>query len=112
MTIPQALSSGEETLAWHLRLKGIHFEREVQLIEGRKWRYDFVLPAWKIVIEVHGAIWQQGQHARGAGLERDYAKLNAAALEGYRTLQFSTGMCESGEAIETVLVAIGATEPF
>ncbi len=101
--IPKPLSPGECALELHLRVNKIAFEREVRLIEGRKWRYDFVLPTFRIVIEVHGGIWSRGKHARGAGLSRDYAKLNAAVMAGYRPLAFSTEMVESGEAIQTII---------
>jgi hypothetical protein len=37
------LSVGEETLSLHLREHGIPFEREVCLVSGRKWRWDFVV---------------------------------------------------------------------
>jgi very-short-patch-repair endonuclease len=105
--LPKPLSTGEERLAFHLRANGINFDREVPLIAGRKYRYDFVLPKFRIAIEVHGAIWQQGAHARGAGLERDYLKGNAAVLAGYCYLQFSTAQVERGLAIETIMKAIG-----
>jgi hypothetical protein len=39
----KSLSVGEETLALHLRAHGIPFEREVCLVSGRKWRWDFVV---------------------------------------------------------------------
>ena len=106
--IPKALSEGEETLALHLRARKIHFEREVALIPGRRWRFDFVIPQAKLAIEVHGAIWRNGAHARGAGLERDYQKMNAAVLAGYRPLQFSTQMVTEGDAIYDIMQALGA----
>lgn len=99
----QALSPGEEAMALHLRANRVTFEREVCLIPGRKWRFDFVIPGPRIVIEVHGAIWQRGKHARGDGLERDYAKMNAAVKAGYFPLQYSTDQVISGLAIGDVL---------
>lgn len=48
---------------------------------------------------------------RGAGYSKDIDKYNALSMAGYRLLRFSTAMVRSGEAIQTVLVALGATEP-
>lgn len=94
-------SIGEEALAAHLNALKIPFEREVCLIPGRKWRYDFVIYN-VLIVEVHGAIWKQGAHARGGGLERDYAKINAAAFAGYIPLQYSTQMVIDGTAIAEI----------
>lgn len=105
MKLPKAGSPGEEGLALHLRAYGIPFEREACLVPGRKWRADFLLPG-KIVVEVQGAIWRQGAHARGGGLERDYAKNNALTLAGYRVLQYSTAQVERGDAIRDILLML------
>lgn len=96
MTIPQAKSVGEETLALHLRCAEIPFEREVALVPGRRWRWDFVVA--DLAIEIHGGTWMRGAHSRGAGQARDYAKSNAAVKLGYRPLAYSTEMVVSGEA--------------
>lgn len=106
---PQPLSPGEETLALHLRAHKVPFERQVRLIPGRKWAYDFVIPSVKLAIEVHGAIWRGGAHSRGAGLERDYAKMNAVVKLGYLPLQYSTEMVTDGVAIEEILELISAS---
>jgi hypothetical protein len=106
--IPEPLSTGEECLAFHLRANGIDFDREVPLIVGRKYRWDFVLKGTpRICIEVHGAIWKKGAHSSGSGLERDFNKSNTAVLAGYYPLTFSTAQVERGLAIETIMKAIG-----
>jgi hypothetical protein len=105
---PKPLSTGEECLALHLRANGIDFDREVALITGRKYRWDFVLKGpLRICIELHGAIWKKGAHSSGSGLERDFNKANAAVLAGYYPLTFSTAQVERGLAIETIMKAIG-----
>ena len=102
---PKALSIGEETLATHLRAYGLKYEREVCLIPGRKWRWDFRVG--NLAIEVQGQTWTKGAHSSGSGILRDCQKLNAAVLAGYRPLIFTTQMVVSGEAIDTILHAIG-----
>lgn len=99
--IPKALSTGEELLALHLRCNKIDFEREVQLIPGRKWRVDFLIYG-NLVAEVDGGTWVQGRHNRGSSIEKDYEKLNALTTHGYSVLRFTTDMVTSGKAIETI----------
>lgn len=102
--IPQALSEGEELFALHLRTYGIKYEREVRLIDGRKWRWDFVVG--DLAIEIQGATWRKGGHSTGSGILRDCQKLNAAVLAGYRPLVFTSETVLSGEAIDTVRAAL------
>jgi hypothetical protein len=94
-------SVGEETLALHLRAHNIPFEREVMLIDGRKWRWDFVVQ--DLAVEIQGGTWTHGGHSRGLGQIRDCQKQNAAVKAGYRTLVFTTDMVTSGEAINFLL---------
>lgn len=102
---PQAKSVGEETLALHLKAHRLKYEREVCLIPGRKWRWDFLVD--NLAIEVQGQTWTKGAHSSGSGILRDCQKLNAAVLAGYRPLIFTTQMVVSGAAIDTILRAIG-----
>lgn len=92
----------EETLLLLIRVEGLpEPEREYRFCE-RRWRLDLAYPEQKIGIEVQGGIWTRGAHARGTGLERDYEKLNAAQILGWRVLQVSRNMIENGEAIEMI----------
>lgn len=106
MKAPKELSEGEETLDLHLRANKIDFEREVALIPGRKWRVDFLIGKL-LVIEVHGAIWKKGAHSSGAGLERDYEKMNALILAGYSVLQYSTAQVIKCDAIRDIMQVTG-----
>ena len=49
----------------------------------RCWRFDFAHPATFTAIEIQGGTWTRGGHARGAGIRRDYEKLNHAMLAGW-----------------------------
>ncbi len=97
-------SPGEELLAQHLRCYKIDHQREVALIPGRRWRWDFVVK--DLAKEVQGQVWQKGGHTSGYGVTRDAQKLNAAVLAGYRPLIFTTQMVQSGEAIDTICSAL------
>jgi hypothetical protein len=103
---PKELSEGEETLDLHLRANKIDFEREIELIAGRKWRVDFLIG--NLVIEVNGSIWKKGAHSTGTGLERDYSKVNALVLAGYSVLQYSTAQVIRGDAIRDVMKVTSA----
>ncbi len=56
----------------------------------RKWRFDFAIPSHMIAIEVNGAIWTAGRHSRGSGLIKEYEKMRAAAILGWRVMPFAT----------------------
>ena len=100
--LPQALSEGECTLELHLRAHGLPYAREVALIAGRRWRWDFLVGN-DLAIEIQGGTWIRGGHSRGAGQRRDCAKQNAAVKAGYRALAYTTEMVMSGEAIADIL---------
>ena len=98
----------EATLAQQMDGYGIGYMREFRFHDTRQWRIDFLIwPAPKIAVEVDGGTYTQGRHTRGAGYAEDCRKLNAAALAGYAVLRFDADMVKSGEAINTILRALG-----
>ncbi|MBU6232163.1 hypothetical protein KGP36_05970 [Patescibacteria group bacterium] len=107
--IPQPLSEGEEQFAQHLDLYKIPYGREVRLVPGRKYRWDFLVG--DLAIEIHGATWRKGGHSTGSGILRDCRKLNAAVLAGYRPLVFTSEMVLTGEAIDTLRAALRQAHP-
>jgi hypothetical protein len=62
-------------------------EFEVRVTPTRRWRFDLAWPREKLAIEVNGGVFVAGRHSRGMGQIRDYEKLNAAQLAGWRVLQ-------------------------
>jgi very-short-patch-repair endonuclease len=98
--VPKELSPGEEAFYLHCRIEGLAAIREFQFCE-RKWRFDFFF-AEGIAVEIEGF----GRHQRG-GFETDMEKYNRAALMGFKVLRFTTAQAKSGEAIATVLEALG-----
>jgi very-short-patch-repair endonuclease len=100
------LNVGEETLAMHMKVNGIQFEREVTLVPGRKFRTDFLIRSHRLAVEVDGGAFSFGRHTRGPGFEKDCIKLNAIVLEGYRVLRYTTGMVTRGEAIKDITAAL------
>jgi hypothetical protein len=68
----------------------------------RKWRFDYAWPDQKVALEVQGAVFVQGRHTRGAGLRKEYEKLNAAAAEGWRVLFILPEQMTNGTAIQFI----------
>lgn len=68
--------------------------RELQFAKdaGRRWRMDFAWQAQRVYVEIDGGTWTGGRHTRGAGIEQDAEKENAAAAQGWRRLRFTPQM--------------------
>jgi hypothetical protein len=62
--------------------------REYVFCPGRRWRFDFAWPRFKLAVEIDGATFTGGRHGRGIGAHNDHDKLNAAAVLGWRVLRF------------------------
>lgn len=112
------MSALEDLLAFQIKAAKLPPpEREVALIPGRRFKWDFV---WRrkgydleedrffddIAVEVQGGIWNRGAHGRGTGITRDATKANLAALAGFRTLFFTGDMVKDGSALETLRKAL------
>lgn len=95
-------SEGEQTLSLHLKASKIAFEREFRFYEGRRWRADFKIVDYPILIEVEGGVWSNGRHTRGKGFEGDCEKYNQAAILGYHVLKGSTAQVKSGKLLEDI----------
>lgn len=94
------MSHLEESLAFQLRAAGIEFEREAQVIPGRKFRYDFSLGKG-LLVEVQGGSFARGKmgHTSGTGIHRDCEKAVLAALAGYRLLPLAEKHITSGQGL-------------
>ena len=92
---PRAVSVGEALLARQLDAMKIPYTKEFQFHQERKWRADFRIDGYPILIEVEGGVWSQGRHTRGKGFEGDCEKYNQAAILGYHVLKGSTQQVKS-----------------
>ena len=59
---------------------------------GRKHRFDFAFPDYKVAIEVDGGAWMPGGGRHGQ--DKDREKLNIAASLGWRVFRFSPQMLQ------------------
>lgn len=98
----------EDSLAWVLTVNKIGFRREVQFYPPRKWRFDFVLEPYEllIAIEVEGGSWTGG-HRHGSEADKDCEKSNCAVREGWKVLRVTPGMVRDGRALLEVERALG-----
>ena len=92
-------SSLEVLFALQLQDENIPAEREYKL-PGLRYRWDFKVK--DLLIEINGGTWGHMGHSTGKSIQRDYTKLNACVLAGYRPLLFTSDDVTSGRAIDTV----------
>lgn len=59
---------------------------EYKFHPARKWRLDIAWPDKRVCVEVQGGIFIRGRHNRGAALIKEWEKLNALAVAGWRVL--------------------------
>ncbi len=75
-------------------------EAEYKFYPDRRWRFDIATICCQIAAECNGGLWSRGRHARGAGLQGDYDKLNTAVSRGWRVFQFSTEDIMAGRDLQ------------
>lgn len=83
-------SSLENAFAQWLTFKNISYIKQYQAIKDRRYKCDFYLPKWKVIIEIEGGQWIQGRHQRGMGFKNDMEKYNTLVLNGYKVLRLTT----------------------
>ena len=93
-------SQGELVFTSHLQHEGIEFEPEYKFSSKRKWRADFAIKKYKILVEIEGGVYSNGRHTRGSGFVKDCEKYNTAVLLGWKVLRFPTHMVMDNTAIE------------
>jgi hypothetical protein len=100
----------EDLLLAQIREEGLpEPEREVCLIPGRKFRFDFV---WRkkwgydmipgLTVEVQGGTWVKGGHSSGIGIQKDCEKTILAQLEGWKVFPVTSNQIKDRSAIEWI----------
>jgi hypothetical protein len=95
-------------LAAQLESEGIDAKREYFAIPGRRFRWDFALPSYGLLVEVQGAVWRLGAHTSGTGVTRDCEKISMAVALGWSQLSVTTAHVMSGQAIVWIKNAMEA----
>ena len=77
----------ERAMEFYLTAHKIKSQREFYFHPVLGWRFDFAILEHKIAIECEGGIYSGGAHSRPAGILRDIAKYNDAAIYGWRVFR-------------------------
>ena len=88
-------------IAWFLecKLPAPFFEWRFHAL--RNWKFDLAWVPQKVAVEVQGGLHIGGGHTRGAQIEREHQKYNAAACLGWRILYCQPdGLCTVAFAAE------------
>lgn len=80
----------EDPFAQYLTFKNIKYIRQFNPIKDKRFKCDFYLPKYNIIIEIEGGIFIYGRHNRGKGYSEDCKKYNLIMLEGYKVIRFTT----------------------
>ena len=104
----KAKVTGEQAVELILGGHHVEFVREYRFNSARRWRADFALPQYRILIEVEGATYMGGRHTRGRGYANDCEKYNSAACLGWRVLRYTSDMLRDnpGRVLDDVLLLI------
>jgi len=91
----------EQLFAFQVKAAGLpEPEREVCVIPGRKFRFDFCWREARLLVEINGGTFTRGGHSTGTGIRRDYTKQNLCQIAGYKLLTFDADMVKSGQALD------------
>ena len=81
-------AASELTLVRQILAVGLPCPFEEHRFCERKFRFDLAWPDRKLACEIDGAVWTNGRHSRGAGIQRDCEKFSLAAIHGWREWMF------------------------
>ena len=95
-------SIGEQVLSTQFKAEKIGYEAEFKYHPDRRWRADFKILDYPILVEVEGGTWTNGRHSRGSGFAKDCEKYNAAAKLGYFVVKGTTDHVRSGQLLQDV----------
>ena len=85
-----AQSRLEQAFEQYLINNNIEYQKEYKFIPNRRFRADFYLEKYRLLIEIEGGMWSNGRHNRGSGYRADCDKYNLATLHGYKLIRFCT----------------------
>lgn len=88
--LPEPEAKGISDIRMMLVLSKLEWIAEYRFHKKRRWRFDFAIPSLKIGIEYEGLNSNQSGHTTLLGYTKDCEKYNAAALEGWTVLRYTT----------------------
>ena len=100
-------------LEFATQLRGIHLDVERQFsLPGFRYRWDFCLRSWMLLLEIQGGTWIGGKHTRGQGYQDDCTKARLALLYGWKTAWLTAEDIHSGRGLGFIQDYIKIYPPF
>jgi len=72
----------------------------------RKWRCDFYLPQYGLVIEKEGGVWSGGRHTHSVGFMSDLEKYNELTASGLSLIRVTPQTINKAETFDLILRCI------
>lgn len=109
----------EERLAFEIRAARLpepvpQYRWATELVNAngrpRQFRADFAWPTYRLLVQVHGAIWQRGGggHSHPSGIEKDVEQQRCAVILGWWVYPVTSTEVQAGKAIGLVTLALAA----
>lgn len=98
----KAPSAGEAILCRHLDALKIEYEQEFKFHPERKWRADFRIEGYPILVEVEGGVFINGGHSRGKAYTNNCEKYSHMAIDGWLLIRATTDQVKSGQCIHWI----------
>lgn len=98
----KTVSEGEAMLCQQLNLMNIEFTQEFRFNPDRRWKADFRIDDFPILVEVEGGVHCNGRHTRGEGYTADCEKYSVAAAMGWFVIRGTTKQVQSGLVLKWI----------
>ncbi|WP_151724193.1 hypothetical protein [Acinetobacter ursingii] len=98
----KTVSKGEAMLCQQLNVMNIEFTQEFRFNPDRRWKADFRIDGFPILVEVEGGVHCNGRHTRGEGYTADCEKYSVAAAMGWFVIHGTTKQVQSGLVLKWI----------
>lgn len=98
----KTVSKGEAMLCQQLNVMNIEFTQEFRFNPDRRWKADFRIDGFPILVEVEGGVHCNGRHTRGEGYTADCEKYSVAAAMGWFVIRGTTKQVQSGLVLKWI----------
>ncbi|MDQ1207253.1 very-short-patch-repair endonuclease [Acinetobacter baylyi] len=98
----KTVSKGEAMLCQQLNVMNIEFTQEFRFNPDRRWKADFRIDDYPILVEVEGGVHCNGRHTRGEGYTADCEKYSVAAAMGWFVIRGTTKQVQSGLVLKWI----------
>lgn len=80
-------------MGWNLmywcQIRSVNLEQEFRFGANRRFRSDWFIPAYKVLIEYEGLFSDKSRHTTASGYSKDTEKYNLASSLGYTVLRYT-----------------------